>query len=213
MTALFVALLLGLALGFLGSVPVAGPVSTMVFDRAIADQPREARAVGVGSGVAEGLCALLSFYGYARVLRSFPAVIPVTRAVGAAIFVGLGLYLALRRPPVGATIVRRDTGRRWLLGFTVSALNPTIIISWTGVIAALHGAGVLSPDPADALPFATGVACGSAFWFVLLVSLLTRHHGASRPAWLLTALRAVGWAFVATGLVIGTRLVLERHWL
>jgi hypothetical protein len=54
--------LLGLAFGFVGSIPVAGPISALVLYRGLDRRYKAATFIGVGGAVAEGAYAFLSFF-------------------------------------------------------------------------------------------------------------------------------------------------------
>jgi len=205
---MLVALLIGFALGFLGSVPIAGPISAMVFERALQDRPREGRAIALGAAVAESFYALMAFWGLATVFHRYPRVLPASRLAGAVIFIVLGAYFILRRTHAAAKKKREEASSTWLLGFTITAVNPTLLVTWTGALTALHSTGVLRDTPADAPLFAAGVGMGIALWFMALVWLVHRFRSRFRPESLDWVLRVMGGLFVIAGLVIGARMLL-----
>jgi threonine/homoserine/homoserine lactone efflux protein len=212
---MLVALLLGLLLGFLGSVPIAGPVAAMVFERAVKGRQKEARAIAIGSAIAECLYSLMAFWGLTTVLHRFPKLLPVSHVLSAVLFAALGFYFLLRKPhhdEIRETKEKDETkahGGKWLLGFSVSALNPTLLVTWTGVITALHGTGLLRSDPIDALPFAGGVGAGIIVWFLVLLALVHRFRKKLKPESLDGVVRVMGAAFVVAGLVLGVRLLIR----
>jgi threonine/homoserine/homoserine lactone efflux protein len=97
------ALLAWACLGFVGSVPIAGPVSLVVIDSTLENRPRKGLSVAVGASIAESLYASVAFWGLARLFGNFPVIIPISRTLGGAVLIVVGLYFALRHPRVATT--------------------------------------------------------------------------------------------------------------
>lgn len=210
---MLMALLAGLVCGFVGSIPIAGPTAVVIVERALRHEVRAAFAIAVGAAVAEGGYALLAYLGMTAFLSRFPKLLVASRVLGAAILLGIGLYLALakRKPP-------RDTGERpeaprgamLLLGLVMTGVNPTLLASWSAVCTVLHSTQTLRVEPLDAFPFALGVAVGSSAWFAVLLGLLHRFRRAVSETTLGRIVNVIGWILVAAGLTVGGQLV--RTW-
>src|SRR5687767_7923128 len=170
------ALLAGLVCGFVGSIPIAGPTAVLIVERALSGARRAALEMAAGASIAEAAYALLAFLGITAFLGEYPWLVPASRLVGALILLGLGLYLALapRKPKAAPT--KHATGRAFVVGLVVTGINPTLLVSWTAVVAVLHSTGTLRVAPLDGFPFALGVGVGSASWFVVLLALLRRFR-------------------------------------
>jgi hypothetical protein len=61
----------------------------------------------------------------------------------------------------------------------------------------------------DALPFAAGVGVGIMGWFFLLVKLVQRFRDRLRPQSLDRAVRGMGWAMIALGAVVMSRVAFK----
>jgi threonine/homoserine/homoserine lactone efflux protein len=209
---MLIALLLGFVLGFLGSIPIAGPVAAMVLERAATRRAREARAIAMGAALAESGYALMAFWGLTTVLSRFPRLLPASRFVGASMFVAIGCYFLLRKgkaepnQPGGGS---SSGGAKWLLGFLATALNPTLLLTWTTVITALHTTGLLRTEPIDALPFAGGAGAGIITWFCVLLWIVRHFHKRVPRAWIDRTVRVMGGVFVLAGIAVGIHLVLK----
>lgn len=200
------ALLFGTVMGFLSAIPVAGPVSAMVVDRALSRRYAAALAVAVGTAVAEGFYAALAVLGLAAVADE-PWVELASRAVAGAVLIAVGLVFALRRGPGprAGDNVDEPTPRtsklwgQWMVGFTITVANPTLIATWAAVTSMLMASGWVALTPALAVPFGLAVAAGVAAWFALVVVLVRRFARGLGPAAIGRVLRWVGWALVGLG--------------
>jgi len=205
-------LLIGFAFGYLGSMPVAGPISVLVLHLGLAHDPRRALYVAVGGAVAESLYALLAFWGLSEVLTRYPMVMPASRMVGSGLLLVLGLAMLLVRPR-GATPQNqpRQTGRKrsFALGFLITAVNPTLIVTWTAAVAALNSTGLLVMDRTSALPFAAAVGVGIISWFLTLLWLAGKWRNRVSGPGLARFMRATGACLAAIGGWMGVRALLR----
>jgi threonine/homoserine/homoserine lactone efflux protein len=214
-THILFAILAGTVMGFLGSMPIAGPVAVLVLERGLIRRGREGLAVAVGAAAAESVYAFLAFWGLGTVLYGSPALLRASRLVGAGVMITLGVYLASRKsaprvpdsaavsPPVGQ---RR---RGFLLGLSVTFLNPTIVVSWTMVAATVHSTGLVGPGLVSAIAFALGVGAGIVIWFATLLRLLYRFQSGLRPQTVDRVLNLTGWLVVAIGVGLGIRPIAQ----
>ncbi len=208
------ALLIGLSLSFLGSMPVAGPIAVVVLSRGLDNQPRFGLFVAIGAAAAECVYAGLAFLGIAAVLHRYPLLLPLSRLFACLLLTGLGAYFLLR-PPNGADSQERETVRdrtstdlgSALLGFSVTALNPTLIVTWTAAVGAAHATGLLRARELDAIPFAGGVAAGIVAWFATLLTALARFRRKLRPQAVRGVIKAMGIALLLAGVAYGVRTV------
>ncbi len=198
--------LLGFALGWVSSMPLAGPVSLFVFKRGAAGRYRNGILLAAGAAAAEaGYCAAAVF-GYGLIMDRWPAVRPVSSAIGAVIMIGVGIYFLVgRRLPGGDEPVPpapTDWVRDLTLGFSMVGLNPSVMVNWLAMLAALHAVGIDLTGDGARVAFVACVALGILAWFSVLTWIL--HHGRSRigPAVLNRSLRALGGGLCLVGLYV-----------
>jgi threonine/homoserine/homoserine lactone efflux protein len=204
-----VAILVGFIAAFVGSIPIAGPISVLVLQRGLDGDRRGATAIAVGGAIAEMIYAGLAFAGLSTILARFPMVVPIVRGIGAGILFVIGLYFVLHeRTEKKASEAKKAPGAKWFLGLTITALNPTLLISWTVLITILTGLGVLSPRPWDAIPFGIGVGSGIVVWFVLLLVGVQRFRKYIQRRTLDKAVKIVGYVLMAAGIVMAVRVAL-----
>jgi threonine/homoserine/homoserine lactone efflux protein len=208
---MWMALAVGLALGFFGSVPVAGPASILVLKNALEKGHRAGIDIAVGASVGEAVYAFVAFWGLTTVLEQFPVLVPISKIAGAVLVIAVGVYLVIRRTSTtdmhAAKLADRQE-RRLLRGFLSAILNPTLLATWATVVTGLHAASLVEPSPRGALPFAVGVGIGILGWFAfLLVVIVRRFRDRLAPENVQKVVRGFGWAMIGLGAIIGSRAV------
>jgi threonine/homoserine/homoserine lactone efflux protein len=209
---MFAASLMGFVFGFVGSMPVAGPIGILVFGRGLQDRARSGVYLAVGSALAESVYAYLAFWGFSALLATHRWIEPISRGLAAVLLTGLGLHFAFKksspevapRPPDPAV----GNTRSFLLGITITALNPTLVATWGAAVTALHSFDLIAFDSSHALPFSIGVCLGISSWFVVLMSLLRRYRARFRRSTLDRTLRIMGVLLTLLGLFFALRFVM-----
>ena len=193
-------------LGFLGAIPVAGPVSALILARALKDKHpsrfHHARMLAIGAAIAEGIYAGIAFLGFSALVSLYPFLDSLLRGLTALILLGLGIYfvwipVTQDQPPTNHTKKFKNS---FLLGFSISILNPTLLVTWSTAIAALHTYAIVPTTPHHALPFSLGIAVGIAAWFFLLLALIKKYHTHFNPRAIQWGLKGVGIILIALGL-------------
>lgn len=174
---MLVAALIGFLFGFVGSMPVAGPIAVLIFGRGVEGRFRSAYAIGAGSVIAEVVYAFAAFWGFAILLTDYAWIVPVSNGVAAVLLLVLGVVF-LRRPK-GATAgpAPKDTrAGSFMLGFSISGLNPTLLATWAGAATTLFSTGLVDfQDTTLAYPFALGAGAGIGLWYLVLIALIRKY--------------------------------------
>jgi threonine/homoserine/homoserine lactone efflux protein len=193
------------AFGFFGSTPLAGPISVLVVSRAARQRFEEARHIGVGAALAEAIYAGVAFWGFTSLVARHPLVVPVSEGITAVVLAALGARFAFwpSRDAQETDVPRPGT---WLVGFTLSAINPTLLLTWSTAVAFVYGKGLRAASPLAAAPFGLSAGAGIATWFVLLVAILRRLHGRLPRRALTWTIRALGVALIGLGAWSGVQL-------
>jgi threonine/homoserine/homoserine lactone efflux protein len=175
LTDLIVAAALGFGAGFLGSMPLAGPVAVLILDRAFRGDRRKSLSITAGASVAETAHALIVGLTLPLLLTRWPGILAIARGVGAALLLLIGALLFAKPSVVSHSDVKRRGGN-FITGLAAAGLNPTLLASWTAVISAMYGEGWLKMNSLTAAPFALGVGIGVSSWLTIVVLFAHRFR-------------------------------------
>jgi threonine/homoserine/homoserine lactone efflux protein len=205
MTGALVICLVALVFAFLGSMPLAGPIAILTLSRAASGRYAEALRIGLGAALAEGIYAGLAFWGFATFLPRHKLLVPISQASTSVLLVALGVRFMFWRPPAEKADPRENRAGTAFLGFSISAFNPTLLVTWTAVVAFLYARGVEQRSGIVAIPFGASAAIGVAAWFACLVKLLHVFKSKLPIRAFRWVIRTMGVALVATGILTGVR--------
>jgi threonine/homoserine/homoserine lactone efflux protein len=203
---MIIAAIVGFLFGFIGSMPVAGPIAILVFAKAVEKRFRSGLSIAAGAAIAESIYAFLAFWGFSQLFKEYPVIRPVSRAAAAALLMTLGILFVRRKSKSAVekkdeeqAPAREGWRRHFFLGFSITALNPTLIATWTAAANTLFSTGLIASDANLAYPFGLGAMAGIVVWFSILVYLVRRFRGRFSQATLDRIIRAMGWLLIATG--------------
>ena len=199
--------LIAFGFGFIGSMPLTGPVSVMVFSASIQKQYGTALRIGLGASLAEALYAAVAFWGFTRFLARHPLVLPISRVSSAVILLALGVYFARWKPADKAKPGRERRLRGLMLGFSVSLLNPTLLATWSAAVAFVYARQWMAFSELAALPFGAAAGAGVAGWQVALVGLLRRYEDRFPRRTLTGVVRVMGVLLILLALWAGVEFV------
>src|SRR5262245_838272 len=126
------AALVGFLLGFVGSIPAAGPLALTIVSAAIQRNRGRALRLAVSGALAESIWATLAVAGLGHVVLSRPELADALRIIGIAVLCALGVALLRAKP--GSTAGETSSAARGAgelaLGFVLIATNPGFLIAW-----------------------------------------------------------------------------------
>ena len=186
---MFVAFITGFVFGFAGSIPVAGPIAVLVMALGLEGRFRNGLMLAAGAAIAEAGYAFLAFIGFSLLLADRPWMLLTSKGLAAAILLGLGIYLlwpkkaAEKKEAKPESAKRRAQGdlRNFLLGFGISAMNPTIIVTWTAATAFLFSTELITLSTPNAIAFGIGCSFGIAGWFAVMLAGLQKFRQKISP--------------------------------
>lgn len=179
--------LIGFLFGFVGSVPVAGPIAALVLSRGLERRFRSGFLIALGGALPEGLYAFLAFWGFDALLGNYPWVGPVCKAVAAIILFGLALWM-IRPEKTKEDNAREDNVEErsrplrrsgfgsFTVGFNITLFNPTLIATWAAAVGILRGIGFDAFGTTNGIMFAVAASMGIVAWFSTMLWMIRRLH-------------------------------------
>ena len=86
--------LVGFIVGFIFSVPVAGPISILVTSRALRGERHYATIAAIGAAIVDFLYCFIAVYGIKKLMGTYSSLMPYILLVGAGfvLFLGIKIY-------------------------------------------------------------------------------------------------------------------------
>ncbi len=194
------ALLAGVVLGFVGSIPAAGPLLALVIARGLDARQRDALALALGGALAESLYVAMAFWGLGQLFEREAAVLRWAAPVSGGMLIVLGSLMLRRRQRARQAKSGAATfAGHFALGFSIVGLNPAFLATWSVVASALLSTGFAFAR-ADAAPaLATGAFVGVALWFACVARLAQRQRNHFDVRRVELAVRVLGAVVVVFG--------------
>jgi threonine/homoserine/homoserine lactone efflux protein len=183
-----------LLIGVSIAAPV-GPIGLLTIQRTLARGASVGLATGLGAAVADAVYGAVGAYGVAALIEALTAARTPLALFGG----GFMLWLAWQtaRAPVAeraaATAPAAELWRCFAGTFALTLANPATIFSFIAVFGAMAG----RLETASPLTMISGVLVGSALWWLLLTTLVSRFRERFDLRWR----RRVNWA--SAGLLAG----------
>jgi threonine/homoserine/homoserine lactone efflux protein len=189
-----------LIIGFVGSLPLAGPIALLVVSNGVNGKYNDALLTALGAAVAEGAYAFLAFWGFATFLARYPLVVPISHGVTAALLLALGVRFLFFRAKTSNEADSAKRAASFWTGLSISAVNPTLLVTWGAVTTFLYARHLVRFQAFLALPFGIFAGVGVALWGVGAVALLKRSRNKVPTTVLTWVVRAIGIAMIGVGL-------------
>ena len=198
--------LVALVFAFVGSLPLAGPIALLVVSNGVNGRYKEALRIALGAALAEGIYAFLAFWGFATFLTRYRLVLPISQGVTAAILLALGVRFVFFKVKDEKVQPGEPRPARFWVGFSISALNPTLLASWGAVTTFLYSKQVVELTPILAVPFGVFATVGVGLWGLMMVTLLERYRSRLPNTALTWIVRGMGLLLIGVAVWSGVEL-------
>ncbi len=193
---------IGVALGFLSSVPALGPLALAIATAALRNERKRALTLALSGAFAESIWAAIAVVGIGHLVLTNPDSLTALRLLGAVAIVLLGA--SLLRSSVAARSAEYPAERAgksdFLVGFVIVAANPGFLLTWTGLASLLVGSDGVPYSPRWAI--VAGAFLGIVAWFTTLVATVARFRTLLSQRWLERAVRGLALLVIALGLAL-----------
>ncbi len=129
--------LVGLIVGFIFSMPIAGPISILITSNALKGRLRYCHRATIGASFADFVFVFIAVFGITKFYSWYKPFIPYILLIGAffLLYVGYKIYKTVvdfehldDKSHLSANLEKDKGGFR--TGFMISFLNPTLFLSW-----------------------------------------------------------------------------------
>jgi threonine/homoserine/homoserine lactone efflux protein len=186
-------LLKGLAAGLAIAIPV-GPVNVLVASRAVTGTRKRGLVSGLGAALADTFYGSIAGFSITFIIQFLEREQFWIRVAGGILLIGIGV-MYFRKPPQQMRDEQNGTHSDLVSAFLLTLTNPTTVLSFLAVLAAL-GLGQDAPTWRTAAVVG-GIFCGSMAWWIILTETVHRLRGRFNE-------RTICWMNRAAGLAIGS---------
>ncbi len=163
----------GVACGVIIAAPV-GPVNVICVQRTISRGWRAGLVSGLGSAVADTFYGAIAAFSISFVIAFLIREEFWIRLFGGIILIGIaGVYLSRTPRPLGAEQQESDHSD-WVSTFLLTLTNPTTVLSYLAVLAALRLAEERAP--LLTLLLVGGIFTGAMLWWLTLTGIVNRYR-------------------------------------
>ena len=214
--------LTGFISGLLLSIPV-GPVNLTIMNEGARRGFFWALLISAGASVMEVIYCTIAFTGFAQFFdnRALKAAMQVF-SFAFMLFLGVKFLLAKTSsaPMHLSNAADRMEARiehklhphsAFMIGFVRVMANPGVLVFWIILAARFISHEWVEPSTRGKLACVTGVALGTALWFVGLSYFISRAHGRISEKALLRMEHISGVALLLFGLGQGVRIVMQLY--
>jgi threonine/homoserine/homoserine lactone efflux protein len=197
-------ILRGIAAGLAISAPV-GPMNVLCISRTMAKGWKSGVVSGLGAATADTLYGSIAGFSIQFVISFLIREVMWIRFFGGLLLIGIGVAYYQKKPPAFSKddeSAKSDYTSALLLTLT----NPTTVLSFLAVLAALHLAGHRPWWQTSFL--VVGIFLGAMIWWILLAGLARRFRDRFNQNTVRWMNRIGGLAIGAFGVVT---LILSRH--
>jgi threonine/homoserine/homoserine lactone efflux protein len=170
-------LLLGLAFGYIVSIPPTGAVALLIVRRALQGAYGRGLQLAIGTVLADVPYVWLGTLGYGWVLDEHPAFAAVFDFAAAAVLIALAIKMfgwQVDDMPEPKGSARID----FLTGLFIGLANPTRLLTWS-IVASIAFAIVGRIRGVAIGAYAVAVSGGALLWYVTLLAWWRRHGDAT----------------------------------
>ena len=167
----------GFSAGFLGSMPVSGPIALIVFRSSLKGHFASAMRVVTGAAVAESIYCAIATFGYLQIVAAYPGLAIYIRYIGAIFLLVMGVVFMFQKvhfedKPV-AEIEERKSGLR--AGFLIAILNPTLFLTWGSATSTIFS-WFNQVTFTDMVVFPIAAGLGIVAWFAILLEIFKKYR-------------------------------------
>lgn len=193
----FAVFVCALVLGVVAAIAPVGPVTILVLRRCLAGNWRGALKVGLGRMVPETLYCGLATFGTAALIKQYPGARLTIESIGTGLLFVIGTWFVSRNHAPDTQAHDASSRKGDWAGFFLSAVNPTLLLSWSAISAVAISISGIEPTIQHKIAFPLGIGTGIACGYVGLIWTLHRFDDRLNANIISSIIRVIGAGFVA----------------
>ena len=180
-----------------------GPVTFLVFRNALLGKYGKSFSLIFGSAIMEMIYCSIALIFIGAILSHSARIKVFSEIVSIIIFLVIGIYLYKTKPARKVVVEveqvsMQEKTESFLTGFILTALNPTIILTWSAVVAALLSLNVLKiSNYFDVVLFTLSAGLGTITGTLFMIFIVHRFRINFSPKVIGTVLKLSGIVLVA----------------
>jgi threonine/homoserine/homoserine lactone efflux protein len=191
-------LLRGILAGLAIAAPV-GPVNVLCISRTISSGWAAGVISGVGAAVADTLYGAIAAFGINFVIVFLTREEFWIRLIGGILLIAIGVVYYVKKPQPLSVVKSKQDEPGYAPAFFLTLTNPTTVLSYLAVLAALHLSGFR--DWWQTLFVVAGIFLGSMLWWIVLASVAAHFRDRFNDRVMLWTNRIAGLAIGGFGAV------------
>jgi threonine/homoserine/homoserine lactone efflux protein len=210
---MLIAFILGLFIGFLSCIPI-GPVNVWVVNTFIKRDFNSAFAIALGGCLMDFIYFMIVLTGLSFFNFSLKTIL-FFKIAGVAFLFLFGLKELIVKNRNFNLDEKSETNKSTLVGFFILGIviyssNPALIVSMSGVAAAIKSWNLFENNLKSYFTLSTGFALGSAIWFYLLLKIVKRYENKIPEKFYNNFSRACGVLIVGISLYMAFKVYKEN---
>jgi threonine/homoserine/homoserine lactone efflux protein len=189
-------LIRGLLAGLIIAAPV-GPVNVLCMHRTILKGWKSGVISGLGAASADGIYGAVAGFSISFIINFLERELFWIRLVGGILLVAIGIWYFFKNPGSFESGAEESATSNFRSTFLLTLTNPTTVLSFLAVLAAL---GMAQHRQWWLTGFlVAGIFCGSMLWWIVLAGIVNRFRGRVNDSGLRWMNRIAGLAIGAFG--------------
>ncbi|MGM0556163.1 MAG: LysE family translocator [Myxococcota bacterium] len=215
----------GSLMGFLGSIPLTGPIAVMAVNQAVNRRFLRGFVIGAGGTLGELIYCSLAVAGVGAMINQIPSARVWIRGFSAVLLLGVGIYFFYKTPeeeddtldadvsgedvPDANSDSDNDYFSAFSSAFSVAAFNPVLLLNWTAAVAFVFSHLEVDPSATVGAAFVVSIGVGIVGWYAVLMRLLKRYREKIPTEALAWVQRIMSLVVIGAALYLGAKTGLQ----
>ncbi|KNB42167.1 lysine exporter protein [Blastocystis sp. subtype 4] len=186
------------------SIPVMGPISSLVLRESFSGRYNYAINLAVGASCAEGIYAFSAYVIFFKLVgdsKILDYIMPILKFLAAVIIMNVGrnfteMTVSTFEPSNESTTIKSSI----LKGFNASIVNVALVANHIALLTAIMPYHIIEYKKRYSLIWGLGATCGMASWFYILVHVIKAYQKTIKISSVVWVLNNLGSVLILIGI-------------